>query len=242
MPNVIECTSCRRRLSVPEELVGCPVQCPSCGQRFIAPLPNDGATRPERREESLAEQAAAHAGSGELELSRDENVLTAPVRDLPPPPRPLQAVPVDGSPPLRKAGSSSGRVVCPDCGEALPAGATRCPWCSDDGTEDRPWERPDTDWIRRDCEPHRGTLILVFGILSLVTVGLYFLSPIGLGLAIAAWIMGQRDLAKMHQKIMDPQGRGTTQAGWICDIIGTVLNSLLVLGCGGFFILTMFLH
>src|SRR5437899_11732844 len=115
MPNVIECTSCRRRLSVPEELVGCPVQCPSCGQRFIAPLPNDGATRPERREESLGEPAAAHAGSGELELSRDENVLTAPVRDLPPPPRPLQAVPVDGSPPLRKAGSSSGRVVCPDC-------------------------------------------------------------------------------------------------------------------------------
>jgi hypothetical protein len=64
------------------------------------------------------------------------------------------------------------------------------------------------------------------GIVSIVLAG-----PIGLGLGIAAWIMGQRDLAKIRQRIMDPAGQGTTQAGWICGIIGTIFSSLMTLFC-----------
>jgi hypothetical protein len=67
-------------------------------------------------------------------------------------------------------------------------------------------------------KPHRGTLILVLGILGLVVC-----SP----LAIVAWIMGAGDLKEMDAGTMDPSGRGTTQAGKICGIIGTIL---LVLG------------
>ena len=63
-------------------------------------------------------------------------------------------------------------------------------------------------------KPHRGTLILVFGILSLVVCG-----PLG----IAAWVMGSGDLKQMDAGTMDPGGRGTTQAGKICGIIGTIL-------------------
>jgi len=38
--------------------------------------------------------------------------------------------------------------------------------------------------------------------------------------------MGSRDLRKMRSDTMDPRGQGTTQGGFVCSIIGTVLSSL----------------
>jgi hypothetical protein len=72
-------------------------------------------------------------------------------------------------------------------------------------------------------KPHRGTLILILGILSLVVC-----APLG----IAAWVMGSRDLKEIDAGTMDPAGRGTTQAGKICGIIGTILLilSLVIFG------------
>jgi uncharacterized membrane protein len=72
-------------------------------------------------------------------------------------------------------------------------------------------------------KPHRGTLILVLGILGLVVC-----AP----LAIAAWVMGSGDLKQMDAGTMDPGGRGNTQAGKICGIIGTILMviGIIVLG------------
>ena len=64
------------------------------------------------------------------------------------------------------------------------------------------------------CFPHRGNTILVLGILGLIVCG-----PLG----IAAWVMGKGDLAKIDAGLMDPTGRGTTQAGMVLGIIGTVL-------------------
>ncbi len=66
-------------------------------------------------------------------------------------------------------------------------------------------------------KPHRGTTILVLGILSLVCCGL---------LGIPAWLMGNADLKEMAAGTMDPAGQGTTSAGKICGIIGTVLAIL----------------
>ncbi len=63
-------------------------------------------------------------------------------------------------------------------------------------------------------KPHRGTLILVLGILGLVLCG-----PVG----IAAWVMGSNDLKEIDAGTMDPAGRGTTQAGKICGMIATIL-------------------
>ncbi|MBM3876848.1 MAG: DUF4190 domain-containing protein [Verrucomicrobia bacterium] len=68
-------------------------------------------------------------------------------------------------------------------------------------------------------KPHRGTLILVLGILGLVVCG-----PLG----IAAWIMGNGDLKQMDGGTMDPSGRGTTNAGRICGMIATLLMVLAV--------------
>lgn len=68
--------------------------------------------------------------------------------------------------------------------------------------------------------PHRGILILVLGILSIVLCQL--LGPF-------AWLMGKADMAKMDAGMMDPAGRDTTKAGVICGIIGTVLLVLSIL-------------
>ena len=68
-------------------------------------------------------------------------------------------------------------------------------------------------------KPHRGNLILVLGILSLVVCG-----PIG----IAAWVMGNGDLKAIDAGLMDPEGRSLTNGGRICGMIGTLLT---VVGC-----------
>jgi hypothetical protein len=78
--------------------------------------------------------------------------------------------------------------------------------------------------------PHRGTTILVLGIMSLVACG-----PLG----IPAWIMGSRDLAEMKSGRMDPSGQGSTQAGYICGIIGTVIFLLTMLMVVGWFFLVV---
>jgi hypothetical protein len=68
--------------------------------------------------------------------------------------------------------------------------------------------------------PHRGALILTFGIL-----GIACCFPLG----IAAWIMGNNDMQQIEAGMMDPTGKSITNAGKICGIIGTVLA---IIGCG----------
>ena len=68
-------------------------------------------------------------------------------------------------------------------------------------------------------KPHRGSNVLVFGILSIVIC-----PPLG----IAAWLMGNNDLREMNAGLMDPSGRGATSAGRICGIIGSLLMILAI--------------
>ncbi|MBL9151343.1 MAG: hypothetical protein JNK37_02605 [Verrucomicrobiales bacterium] len=80
-------------------------------------------------------------------------------------------------------------------------------------------------------QPHRGTLILVLGILGIV------LCPI---CGIIAWVMGNGDLKAIAAGQMDPTGEGLTKAGKICGIVATILMIvgviiwvlLMVLGFG----------
>lgn len=74
-------------------------------------------------------------------------------------------------------------------------------------------------------KPHRGTLILVLGILGIV---LCFIC------GIVAWMMGGKDLQEMQNGSMDPSGMGITKAGRICGLIGAILGLLWL----GFVILT----
>lgn len=60
--------------------------------------------------------------------------------------------------------------------------------------------------------PHRGSTVLVYGILGLVVCQL---------LGIAAWRMGTDDLREMDLGQMDPSGRDLTNAGRICGMVAT---------------------
>jgi len=76
--------------------------------------------------------------------------------------------------------------------------------------------------------PHRGTLVLVLGILGILCCFIC---------GIVAWVFANTDLREMDAGRMDPSGRGLTQAGKICGIIGVVLA---ILGLG-FWMLWMLL-
>lgn len=68
--------------------------------------------------------------------------------------------------------------------------------------------------IPQQLRPHRGTVILVLGILGLVCCFIC---------GIVAWVMANGDLREMQAGRMDPSGQGLTQAGKICGIISVVL-------------------
>jgi uncharacterized BrkB/YihY/UPF0761 family membrane protein len=59
-------------------------------------------------------------------------------------------------------------------------------------------------------QPHRGVMILVFGILGIVCCIVF---------GILAWVFGNQDLQGMDQGRVDPSGRGLAQAGKILGII-----------------------
>jgi len=63
--------------------------------------------------------------------------------------------------------------------------------------------------------PHRGGMILAFGILGWV-----FTCPV---FAVMAWVMGTSDLREMRSGRMDSSGMGLTQAGHMLGMIYTLL-------------------
>jgi hypothetical protein len=72
-------------------------------------------------------------------------------------------------------------------------------------------------------KPHRGPVILAFGILGLVVCQL---------LGIAAWMMADKDLEEMDRGYMDPSGRDLTRTGRILGMVSTgllVMSLILVL-------------
>jgi hypothetical protein len=101
--------------------------------------------------------------------------------------------------------------------------------------------------------PHRAGMIMGFGVGSLalffvslvsgVLIGALALpvTVVGLVLGIMAWLWGKADLKKMTAGEMDASGRSSTQTGYICGMIGTILNSLgMVCGCVAAIVLIAF--
>jgi len=102
----------------------------------------------------------------------------------------------------------------------------------DDDYEERRRRRRRSSSNRARLAPHRGSMILAFGIISLVG-GLALGVPVIFGLV--AWIMGNTDLNEMREGRMDPEGEGMTQAGRIMGMIATILAIVgTVLFCGLF--------
>lgn len=68
--------------------------------------------------------------------------------------------------------------------------------------------------------PHRGTLILVLGIVSIACS--CFIC------GIIAWVMGNNDLKQMAAGMMDRTGEGLTKAGKICGIVSVILAIVFI--------------
>lgn len=90
----------------------------------------------------------------------------------------------------------------------------------DDFDDDRPMRRS-----RRGYAPHRGTLILVLGVLSLIGGSIFT--------GIPAWIMGNNDMKEIRAGRMDPEGEANTNLGRILGMVGTLLHliPLVLAGC-----------
>ncbi|MSQ94492.1 MAG: hypothetical protein EXR98_08040 [Gemmataceae bacterium] len=99
----------------------------------------------------------------------------------------------------------------------------------DDDDDDRPRRRRrrSSAASRGSYMPHRGGMILAFGLISMIT-GIFVFG-------ILAWVMGNGDLAEIRAGRMDPEGEGLTQAGRILGMISTILTIVGVLGCCGFY-------
>jgi hypothetical protein len=131
---------------------------------------------------------------------------------------PAGAPPVDeGKPPSRASGLTASRRGTPPSKR------------SEDEADDESPPRSKDSRVRRkrfrDYQPHRGTIILVLGILAIVTGLHLILGPI-------AWIMGNNDLKEIHAGQMDPEGEGMTNIGRILGMVATILGIVaLVVGC-----------
>ena len=72
-------------------------------------------------------------------------------------------------------------------------------------------------------KPHRGSVILAFGILGFAVCGLF---------GVAAWVMGNSDLQEMDRGYMDPTGRDLTNTGRILGMVctGLMVTTLILVG------------
>jgi predicted Zn finger-like uncharacterized protein len=215
MPVIIACPSCGGKLRVADSLRGQMVRCPACDHTFDSSTAN-GYSSP------LAPQPSALDPQDlPLQLAIDDpNSTSQPPSDHK---RGLVGA-IELNPTLE---ADSPAPPPPSETEPRPLPPRRKPRLTVDFEDetDLPFRQP-----RRDAEPDRGTTVLVLGILSLASMMISCV-PVGVILGLIAWTMGQTDLRKMKRGQMDDYGRSMTQAGWICGIVGTIVNSLAILGC-----------
>ncbi len=178
---LVTCPQCRKKLRVPEELLGKQVKCPTCTEVFTAD-PSHAAEPLPPSEEPVPPPAARRRAN-----------------DDPAEPRPRPS-----------------RVVDDEDDDDRPRRRRLRAEDDDDDDDDDDDYRRRRRRRRRDLTPHRASMILTFGILSLLVLPFVF-GPM-------AWVMGNSDLQEMRAGRMDPEGEGSTNAGRICGMIATLLS------------------
>jgi predicted Zn finger-like uncharacterized protein len=96
----------------------------------------------------------------------------------------------------------------------------------EDDDDERPRRRRRSSSGRGDYMPHRGGMILAFGLIGLLIMPIF---------GIIAWIMGNSDLAEIKAGRMDPEGESMTNAGRILGMIAVILWIVSILVFCGIF-------
>lgn len=140
---------------------------------------------------------------------------------------------VPGEPQTDNAGAAPGAVFeldswnCPICGESIRRNLEVCPYCGENVIQ--------IAGRYAGLPAHRAGLILGFSIAGLATCMLGLCGVSWVPLAVAAWVMANRDLRTMQQGAMDPRGEGMTKAGKIMAIVQTCLVAVGILAYAVFF-------
>jgi hypothetical protein len=265
MPVIVDCTTCNRKLRIPDDLLGQLVKCPTCGHTFRS-AGNDASTEPVSPPPTLPPQPAVLPKPASPQKATDaEMSVTIPPMPLglgdpeeddesgePRSPRiPIPRVPsLDTLDHSKRPGGgfgfvevSQGKADPPLPGRQPPAIPARSENGRRDFDRDLPSSRSRRFWDeplqRMDAEPHRGGLVLFLGIIGLVLGCTMLLIPVAWIPGLVAWILGQGDLARMKRGEIETDGYGATQAGWICGIIATILWGLPTLGLLGLLLLSL---
>lgn len=122
---------------------------------------------------------------------------------------------------------------CPGCGKRIAWSDLQCPHCGEEleAEDEKSARRVGYASIRRDGEPHRAALIAALGNVSAILSGLGictfgFTAWIGVPLGILTVALADRDLQKMREGRMDPNGKHLTQSARAGGIAGTILGLL----------------
>jgi hypothetical protein len=102
------------------------------------------------------------------------------------------------------------------------------PFGTEPDEEVPPWEA--RGQIRRDCAPHRGSVLVLLGsgalVCGMLAVCLIVPGLFGLPFGLVIYVLSQRDLERMKAGTMDPDGRTLTIQGGELAVGGALLSLL----------------
>ncbi len=239
------CTNCSRLLRVADEHAGMPAQCPKCNTELTVPpqtqlsdvVPRESDASATPMSQAPPDRTSATPSTSPADSGRPWYV------HLPSGQRagPLQRAELD-------QWIADGRLNR-EC-QVLEEGWEQWKWADEvfpgignagggqTPVSNNPYASPQsasgqTGTMNAYLKPHRGGLILTFGILSLLSCMFSLLCSVfgfvGFGFSISAWIMANADLREIRGGTMDPSGEGQTSVGRILSIIHIVLSVVLFL-------------
>ena len=129
-------------------------------------------------------------------------------------------------------------MFCKNCGKEIPEDSKFCSFCGYklemESSQSNPEEQSQPEFSENTEQAksadvkvmiaHRGTMILVFGILGISGV---LCCCVGI-FSLIAMIMGISDLKKMKMGIMDPNGKQITKIGMILGIVGLAMTIIVL--------------
>lgn len=203
MPISVHCPKCEKTLKVADAAAGTKVRCPACKAVVAVPQQEEEFEQPDEEFETPDEELPAPDQEG---YGVTESPKAGKRRDEPASSRKKRAADDD------------------DGGYGIDESDAQ-----ERKTRKKKKRRKDDDAygdMRRKTrqEPHRGVIVLLLGILSIVFSCACLLSW---ALGYAAMNMAATDLEKMERGSMDPAGQGMTTTGKICGMLGCALALIL---------------